>query len=80
MKQGGQQMEHYSTLIGVVLEKMDQTYKDLKFNYIGLEGVLKSHSQEEIMNTPELITITMLKDMYGALVREIETQLPGIKD
>ncbi|NHN30837.1 hypothetical protein [Paenibacillus agricola] len=73
-------MEPYQTLIGVVLEKVGQTYKELKFNYDGLEGVLKGHSQAEIEQTPELLTITMLKDMYGALILELEQQLPGIKD
>jgi hypothetical protein len=73
-------LEHYQTLIGVVLEKVEQTYKDLKFNFDGLEGVLKGHSQEEIDHTPELLTITMLKDMYGALIQELEQQLPGLKE
>lgn len=73
-------MEQYQTLIGVVLEKVELTYTDLKFNYNGLESVLNGHSQEEINNTPELLTITMLKDMYGALIQELEKQLPGIKN
>jgi hypothetical protein len=73
-------MEQYQALIGVVLEKIDQTYKDLKFNYNGLDSVIKNHSQEEAANTPELITLAMLRDMYGSLIQEIEVHLPGIKE
>ncbi len=29
-------MEQYQPLIGVILEKLDQTYKDLQFNYNAL--------------------------------------------
>jgi hypothetical protein len=73
-------MEQYNTLIGVVLEKIDQTYKDLKFNHHGLDSVLKNHSPEEAADTPELITIAMLRDMYGSLIRDLEKHLPGIRD
>jgi hypothetical protein len=73
-------MEQYQTLIGVVIEKIDQTYKELKFNFNGLEGVLNKHTEEEIANTPELLTITMLRDMYNGLIQEVEKHLPGVKD
>ncbi|MDF2960058.1 MAG: hypothetical protein K0S39_1793 [Paenibacillus sp.] len=72
-------MEHYSTLIGVVLEKIDQTYKDLNFNYKGLDDILKSHTAEELAHTPELITIKELRDIYGELIERLESRLPGIK-
>ncbi|MBP1989905.1 hypothetical protein [Paenibacillus eucommiae] len=72
-------MEQYQTLIGVVLEKLTQTYKEMKFNYDGLEGVLRTHTSEEISNTPELITITELRDSYGELISTLEKRFPGIK-
>ncbi|ALS23635.1 MULTISPECIES: hypothetical protein [Paenibacillus] len=72
-------MEQYQTLIGVVLEKLDQTYKDLKFNYQGLDSILGDQSPEEIANTPELITITDLRDAYGEFIQCIERRFPGIK-
>lgn len=73
-------MEQYATLIGVILEKLDQTYKDLKFNYNGMDSVLGQHSAEERSNTPELLTITELRDVYGELIRRLEERLPGIKE
>ncbi|NOU96106.1 hypothetical protein GC093_23190 [Paenibacillus sp. LMG 31456] len=73
-------MEQYSTLIGVVLEKLDQSYKDLKFNYNGLDTILKGHTAEEAANTPELITIKDLRDTYGELIERLESRLPGIKE
>lgn len=72
-------MEQYQTLIGVVLEKLDQTYKDLKFNYHGLDSILSNHSEEEISNTPELMTITELRDSYGEFIQCMERRFPGIK-
>ncbi|MBP1156944.1 MULTISPECIES: hypothetical protein [unclassified Paenibacillus] len=72
-------MEQYQTLIGVVLEKLNQTYKDLKFNYKGLDSILSNHSAEEISNIPELITITDLRDSYGEFIQCMEKQFPGIK-
>ncbi|CAG7626494.1 hypothetical protein ACFQI7_14380 [Paenibacillus allorhizosphaerae] len=73
-------MEKYQTLIGVVLEKLDQTYKDLTFNYHGLDGVLQTHTEEERQNTPELLTINELRQVYDELIRCLEHRLPGIKD
>ncbi|TBL80797.1 hypothetical protein [Paenibacillus thalictri] len=73
-------MEQYQPLIGVVLEKLAQTYKELKFNYEGLDGVLKAHTSEEIERTPELITIKDVRDAYGSLIDCMEKQFPGIKD
>ncbi|TDF97708.1 hypothetical protein [Paenibacillus piri] len=73
-------MEKYSTLIGVVLEKLGQTYKELTFNYNGLDAILKEHSAEEAANTPELITIRDLRDTYGELIAQLEQRWPGIKD
>ncbi|MBE1443383.1 hypothetical protein [Paenibacillus sp. OAS669] len=73
-------MEQYSTLIGVILEKLDQTYKDLKFNYNGMDGVLNQHSEEERSNTPELLTLAELRDVYGELIQRLEERMPGIKD
>ncbi|OXM84920.1 hypothetical protein [Paenibacillus rigui] len=73
-------MEHYQTLIGVVVEKLDQTYKDLKFNYQGLNGVLQQHSEEEIKQTPELTTIQDLRDAYDEMIRCAEKLFPGIKE
>ncbi|MFE5320052.1 hypothetical protein ACFQ88_15200 [Paenibacillus sp. NPDC056579] len=73
-------MEQYSTLIGVILEKLDQTYKDLLFNYNGMDGVLQQHSAEERASVPELMTIAELKDVYGELIRRLEERMPGIKD
>ncbi|PZE19490.1 hypothetical protein [Paenibacillus xerothermodurans] len=72
-------MEQYSVLIGVIIEKLDQTYKDLKFNYDGLNSVLQSHTTEETENTPELLTMKELRDVYGELIHRLETRLPGIK-
>jgi hypothetical protein len=72
-------MEQYNTLIGVVIEKLDQTYKDLKFNYNGLDSVLQSHSPEEAANTPELLTVKELRDVYGELIDRLEKRLPGLK-
>jgi len=72
-------MERYSTLIGVVLEKLDQTYKELTFNYNGLDSILKEHSAEDAANTPELITIKDLRDVYGELIERLEHRMPGIK-
>ncbi|TVY07645.1 hypothetical protein [Paenibacillus cremeus] len=72
-------MEHYATLIGVVLEKLEQTYKDLKFNYEGLDSILKQHSLEEQANTPELLTIAHLRDAYGEFIQSVESRFPGIK-
>ena len=80
MWHGGDLMEQYQTLIGVVLEKLDQTYKDLKFNYEGLDGILQSHTEEERQDTPELLTITELRRTYEDLIRALEHRLPGIKD
>ncbi|WP_231506194.1 hypothetical protein [Paenibacillus sp. UNC451MF] len=72
-------LEQYATLIGVILEKLDQTYKDLQFNYNGMDSVLKQHTEEERSNTPELLTIAELRDVYGELIRRLEERLPGIK-
>jgi len=73
-------MEQYSTMIGVILEKLGQTYKDLKFNYNGIGGVLKQHSPEERASVPELITLAELRDVYGELMHRLEERLPGIKE
>ncbi|MDQ1910120.1 hypothetical protein RAC89_06360 [Paenibacillus sp. GD4] len=72
-------MEQYASLIGVVLEKLDQTYKDLKFNFEGLGSVLEQHSEEERKNVPELITMAELRDTYADMIRALEERLPGIK-
>lgn len=72
-------MEQYASLIGVVLEKLDQTYKDLKFNFEGLGSVLERHSEEERKNVPELITMAELRDTYADMIRALEERLPGIK-
>lgn len=72
-------MEQYQTLIGVVLEKLDQTYKELQFNYSGLNGVLSQHTEEEIRSTPELTTIKDLRDSYAEMVQCVEKLFPGIK-
>ncbi len=72
-------MEAYQNLIGVVLEKLGQTYKELKFNYEGLHGVLCNHSEEEISETPELLTIKELRDSYAEFIRTMENRFPGIK-
>nr|WP_275984011.1 hypothetical protein [Paenibacillus hamazuiensis] len=72
-------MEQYQTLIGVVLEKLDQTYKELKFNYNGLDGVLSGHTDEERSSVPELITIKDLRDAYGELIGCMEKRFPGLK-
>jgi hypothetical protein len=72
-------MDQYNTLIGVVLEKLDQTYKDLVFNYNGLDSILKGHSAEEAANTPELLTIKHLRDTYGEMIERLEQRMPGIK-
>jgi hypothetical protein len=72
-------MEQYQNLIGVVLEKMDQTYKDLTFNFDGLSAILNSHSVEENSNTPELITISDLRACYEDLIKTLENRFPGIK-
>jgi hypothetical protein len=72
-------MEQYQSLIGVVLEKLDQTYKELRFNYDGLASVLDRHTPEEIASTPELLTITELWNAYGEFIRSMEQRFPGIK-
>lgn len=72
-------MEQYQTLIGVVIEKLDQTYKDLAFNYNGLSGVLQQHTQEEIQKIPELTTIRDLRDSYADMMQCMEKLFPGIK-
>ncbi|MNI98833.1 hypothetical protein D3C73_1577600 [compost metagenome] len=72
-------MEQYASLIGVVLEKLDQTYKDLKFNFDGLGSVLDQHSEEERRMVPELITMAELRDTYADMIRALEERLPGIK-
>ncbi|MED4603507.1 hypothetical protein P9314_23040 [Paenibacillus validus] len=72
-------MEQYQPLIGVILEKLDQTYKDLQFNYNGLDGIIKGHSEHEVRNTPELITITELRDSYLELLQVMEKRFPGLK-
>ncbi|MCZ8521233.1 MULTISPECIES: hypothetical protein [Paenibacillus] len=73
-------MEPYQNLIGVVLEKMQLTYKELLFNLEGLNGVLEQHSDEEKRNIPELLTITQLRDTYAELVRTMEERYPGLRD
>lgn len=73
-------MEQYVALIGVILEKLEQAYKDLKFNYDGMDAVLRQHSPEEKANTPELITIGELRDIYGELITRLEARMPGLKE
>lgn len=72
-------MEQYQSLIGVILEKLDQTYKDLQFNYNGLDGIIKGHSEQEVQNTPELITMMELRDSYFELIQVLEKRFPGLK-
>lgn len=73
-------MERYASLIGVVVEKLGETYKDLKFNLNGLEGILGEHGEEERTSIPELITIRELRDAYAEMIRCLEDRFPGIKD
>jgi hypothetical protein len=73
-------MEQYNTLIGVVLEKLQQSYNELVFNYQGLGGILDSHTEEERRNTPELITISELYSMYGEMIEHLEKRMPGLKN
>ncbi|MEK8131200.1 hypothetical protein WMW72_25160 [Paenibacillus filicis] len=72
-------MDTYSNLIGVVLEKLIQTHKELQFNYEGLSGVLSQHTEEERRSIPELITIAELRDGYGELLHSLERRFPGVK-
>ncbi|MGF7032605.1 hypothetical protein J2T17_003528 [Paenibacillus mucilaginosus] len=73
-------MEAYQNLIGIVLEKMQLTHKELRFNLEGLNGVLQQHTEEEKQNTPELITITELRDTYAEALRALEARFPGLKE
>lgn len=73
-------MEQYQALIGVVLEKMTETYKDLKYNYESLDELLLAHSPEELSTTPELITIQHLRDGYRDMMTSLESRFPGIKE
>lgn len=72
-------MEQYQTLIGVVIEKLQQSYNELVFNYQGLSGILDSHSEDERRNIPELLTIAELRDTYGEAIERLERRMPGLK-
>ncbi|CAG7658851.1 hypothetical protein PAECIP111802_07190 [Paenibacillus allorhizosphaerae] len=48
-------MNKYESLIGVVIEKLDQTYRDLSMVRNGLASALEGQSDESIRDTPELI-------------------------
>ncbi|WP_426446591.1 hypothetical protein ACP26L_22625 [Paenibacillus sp. S-38] len=73
-------MEAYQNLIGVVLEKMQMTHKELRFNLDGLNGVLQQHSEEEKRDTPELLTIAELRDTYAELLSALEGRFPGLRE
>ncbi|GKS09693.1 hypothetical protein YDYSY3_06930 [Paenibacillus chitinolyticus] len=72
-------MEHYQTLIGVVLEKLSQSHQELKFNLDGLNSVLANHTAEEIAAAPELLTIRELRDVYADIIAAAEKRFPGLK-
>jgi hypothetical protein len=72
-------MDNYSQLIGVVLEKLIQTHKDLQFNYEGLSGLLNQHTEEERRTIPDLITMAELRDGYQELLQSLERRFPGVK-
>ncbi|WJH36974.1 hypothetical protein N6H14_15590 [Paenibacillus sp. CC-CFT747] len=72
-------MENYQMLIGVVMEKLGQTYKELKFHYDSLGSVLAEHSPEERKQIPELTTMEDLRGTYGELIRTLEDRYPGIR-
>ncbi|SDD77568.1 hypothetical protein SAMN02799630_04006 [Paenibacillus sp. UNCCL117] len=69
----------YANLIGVVIEKLIQTHKELQFNYEGLSSILGSHSEEERASVPELITMAELRDGYLELLQSLEKRFPGVK-
>ncbi|WP_068774825.1 hypothetical protein [Paenibacillus sp. FJAT-26967] len=73
-------MEHYQTMIGVILEKLDQTHKELSFNVQGLSSLLNNHTSEEIENTPELLTLRELRDSYAEILDTVEKRFPGLKE
>ncbi|MVP01146.1 hypothetical protein [Paenibacillus lutrae] len=73
-------MEHYQTMIGVILEKLGQTHKELSFNVQGLNSLLNNHTSEEIENTPELLTIRELRDSYAEILGTVERRFPGLKE
>ncbi|WP_281891181.1 hypothetical protein [Paenibacillus sp. YYML68] len=72
-------MEQYQTLIGVVIEKLGATHKELQHNCNGLGSILSQHSEEERLNTPELLTIQELHDGYKELLETLERRYPGLK-
>ncbi|GIP37017.1 hypothetical protein J31TS4_02970 [Paenibacillus sp. J31TS4] len=72
-------MEQYQTLIGVVLEKLEQTYKEMRFNYDGLSSILQQHTEEEKQTVPELITIAELRNGYAEFLRAMEARYPGLR-
>ncbi|WP_159887257.1 hypothetical protein [Paenibacillus puerhi] len=71
--------ESYSSLIGVVVEKLMKTHKELQFNYEGLNALLSGHTEEERGSVPELITIAELRDGYLELLQSLERRFPGVK-
>lgn len=71
--------EAYQGMIGVVLEKLMQTHKELQFHCDGLRGVLAAHTPEEAANTPELLTAAELLSVYEELLTSLERRMPGLK-
>ncbi|MCZ8512683.1 hypothetical protein O9H85_09705 [Paenibacillus filicis] len=73
-------MERYNALIGVMIEKLGQTYKDLKYQVEGMESILNGHTEEERLRTPELLTLNEFLLTYRELMADVERRFPGIKD
>jgi hypothetical protein len=72
-------MNSYQTFIGVVIEKLDQTYKDLNMTRNGLASALQGQTEATIRSTPELITISDLLAAYDELIAGMEKRFPGLK-
>ncbi|MFD2613368.1 hypothetical protein [Paenibacillus gansuensis] len=72
-------MEQYQMLIGVVIEKLNETYQDVVKNREGLQGILSMHTEEERANAPELLTISELHRAYDEFADLLESRFPGLK-